>query len=122
MKRPPAVDTRTPAERKAARVAFEIAMRQASIEYTTYSGDGAGPKELDFDEFSTMIRDREIGIHSERRLLERFSAPRRPQLQISSPRPSPRSLRHIAAAEAEAQCYLSMMQTGALPKAPWMRR
>jgi hypothetical protein len=44
MPKPPTEDFRTPQERLAARKAFEAAMRQAHIEYQTYSAIG----ELDF--------------------------------------------------------------------------
>ena len=59
------------AARQAAFRAFELAMRQAVMEYDAI--DANGDHELDFREFSRLIRDREMGVHSETALLERFT-------------------------------------------------
>ena len=69
MQRP---DSRSPEERREARAAFEVAMRQAVMEFDAADGDSNA--ELDFREFSRMIREREIGIHSEKALKERFDS------------------------------------------------
>ena len=63
-------DTRSPEERLEARKAFEVAMRQAAMEYDATDDDRN--RELDFREFSRMIREREMGVHSEVALQERF--------------------------------------------------
>ena len=63
-------DSRTPAERQAARKAFESAMRIAVMEFD--SVDNNEEHLMDFKAFSAMIRERELGIHSEVALRERF--------------------------------------------------
>ena len=55
-----------------AAAAFEICMRQAAMEFDALDSDDSG--ELGFKEFSKMIRDREVGVHSERALQQRFDA------------------------------------------------
>ena len=55
-----------------AAAAFEICMRQAAMEFDALDNNNDG--ELDFAEFSQMIRDREVGVHSERALQQRFDA------------------------------------------------
>uniref|UniRef100_A0A7S2JHC6 EF-hand domain-containing protein n=1 Tax=Haptolina brevifila TaxID=156173 RepID=A0A7S2JHC6_9EUKA len=64
-------DTRTRAERMAAREEFAIAMRQTAMEYDTASREEGG--ELSFKVFSQMMREREVGIHSEVALQGRFA-------------------------------------------------
>jgi len=64
----------TPEERAAREAAhrnFELSMRQAVMEYDSL--DGNGDKILDFREFSQLIREREMGVHTEEVLLERFN-------------------------------------------------
>ena len=68
----PRKDSRSVEDRKAARLAFGTAMRQAAMEYDSVMQGPAG-SEIDFRSFSRMIREREVGIHSEEALLERFS-------------------------------------------------
>ena len=58
------------AARKAASKEFALAMRQAVMEFDSL--DSNRDKQLDFREFSRMIREREIGVHSEEALMERF--------------------------------------------------
>ena len=65
-------DTRTREEREAARQEFEISMRQAVMEFDAL--DDNQDTQLDFREFSRMTREREIGVHSEKALRERFNA------------------------------------------------
>ena len=50
--------------RTEAKKSFEITMRQAAMEFDELSG---GSGELDFREFSRMIREREVGVHNSRR-------------------------------------------------------
>ena len=57
--------------RTKAKKSFEITMRQAAMEFDELSG---GSGELDFREFSRMIREREVGVHTEQALKERFDA------------------------------------------------
>ena len=64
-------DDRSPEERLAARKMFEVAMRQAAMEYDATDDDQN--RELDFREFSRLIREREMGVHSEIALRERFN-------------------------------------------------
>ena len=72
------VDLRTHDERLAARKAFELSMRQAVMEFDAMDvGGGQDDKcddELDFHEFSQLIREREIGVHSEQALRERMAS------------------------------------------------
>lgn len=72
------VDLRTHDERLAARKAFELSMRQAVMEFDAMDiGGGENNKcddELDFHEFSRLIREREIGVHSEQALRERMAS------------------------------------------------
>jgi Ca2+-binding EF-hand superfamily protein len=72
------VDYRTYDERLAARKAFELSMRQAVMEFDamdTGGGDeGQSDNELDFYEFSRLVREREIGVHSEQALRDRLQA------------------------------------------------
>jgi Ca2+-binding EF-hand superfamily protein len=65
-------DLRTPEEREASIRYFAIMMRQAAMECDAFDSDMNA--QLDFDEFSTLIRDREVGVHSEVALQERFDA------------------------------------------------
>jgi Ca2+-binding EF-hand superfamily protein len=59
------------AMRAEAKKSFEITMRQAAMEFDELSGASG---ELDFREFSRMIREREMGVHTEQALKERFDA------------------------------------------------
>lgn len=72
------VDLRTYDERLDARKAFELAMRQAVMEFdamdTGGAEDGSADAELDFREFSQLVREREIGVHSEPALRARFAS------------------------------------------------
>jgi len=70
MGKPPG-DLRTKEEREAARKEFGAAMRQAVMEYD--SAAQSGKSELNFREFSKMVRERELGVHSEVALRERFT-------------------------------------------------
>ena len=65
-------DFRSRAERDEARKRFEVAMRQAVMEFDSLLQTGV--KELDFREFSRLIREREVGVHSEYALRKRFDA------------------------------------------------
>ena len=65
-------DLRTQEERDASINYFQVMMRQAAMECDAFDTDMN--TQLDFDEFSTLIRDREIGVHSEVALQERFDA------------------------------------------------
>ena len=77
------VDLRSYDEREDAKKAFELSMRQAVMEFDaldTEGGDGDRPDghgrgdgELDFREFSRLIREREIGVHSEQALQKRMN-------------------------------------------------
>ena len=65
----------TPSEKAArieARKNFETAIRQAAMEFDAL--DTSGDSLLNFDEFSRLIRERELGVHSERNLEKRFAA------------------------------------------------
>jgi len=70
-------DTRTHEERMLARKAFEVSMRQAVMEFDALDTSGGetdgGDGKLDFREFSRLIREREMGIHTEYALSERFA-------------------------------------------------
>ena len=71
------VDLRTYDERLDARKAFELAMRQAVMEFDAMDTVGLRMKadaELDFREFSQLVREREIGVHSEPALRARFAS------------------------------------------------
>lgn len=50
---------------------FEVGMRQAAMEFDALDADSS--RTLDFDEFAGLIREREVGIHSEASLRRRFS-------------------------------------------------
>ena len=73
-------DLRTREEREAAKRDFEVLMRQAAMEFDALDTqqdvdgeEGAGSdKQLDFLEFSRLVREREIGIHPEDHLHARF--------------------------------------------------
>ena len=61
-------DTRPLEERQAARHAFVVALRQAIMEFDAHTLE----HDMDFREFSSLIREREIGVHSEVALKQRF--------------------------------------------------
>ena len=65
-------DLRSPEEREAALKAFELQMRQAVMECDSL--DDNEDKQLDFYEFSRLMREREVGVHSEYALRQRFEA------------------------------------------------
>ena len=73
-------DLRTREEREAAKRDFEVLMRQAAMEFDALDTqqdvdgeEGAGSdKQLDFLEFSRLVREREIAIHPEDHLHARF--------------------------------------------------
>ena len=72
-------DPRSAEERAAARKDFETQMRQSAMEFDSLdtrggAEDGNGDTELDFKEFSRLIRERELGVHSEYALRERFDS------------------------------------------------
>lgn len=77
-------DLRTEPERLAAKKDFETQMRQAVMEFDaldTGGNDavtGGGDMQLDFYEFSRLIREREIGIHSGAKHAEKC----RPKLRV----------------------------------------
>ena len=56
----PVIDLRSADERADARKRFEISMRQAVMEFDALDADES--TELDFREFSRLIREREIGV------------------------------------------------------------
>ena len=55
-----------------ARNAFDIGMRELVMEYDATDLDRN--RKLDFKEFSQMVRSREMAIHSEAALRQRFEA------------------------------------------------
>ena len=65
-------DLRSPEEREAALRMFEIQMRQAVMECDSL--DDNQDRQLDFYEFSRLMREREVGVHSEYALRQRFEA------------------------------------------------
>ena len=56
--------------REAAIETFEGSLRQAAMEYDSLDSDGN--HSLDFREFSRLVREREMGVHTEEVLQERF--------------------------------------------------
>ena len=58
------------AEEKAAHQAFDVAMRQLVIDLDQV--DKNGDRKLDFNEFSALVREREIGIQNSATLRQRF--------------------------------------------------
>jgi Ca2+-binding EF-hand superfamily protein len=63
-------DERLSEDRRAARQAFEAAMRQANMELDAFDSDLDSA--LNFREFSRLIREREMGVHTEKALATRF--------------------------------------------------
>eukprot|EP00966_Prymnesium_polylepis_P193760 4490929-Prymnesium_polylepis.1 len=51
---------------------FESGMRQNAMEYQTHDADQ--DNKLDFDEFCALVREREVGDHSDEALRQRFEA------------------------------------------------
>ena len=60
------------AANKVAEESFELGMRNAAMELDALDADGS--RTLDFDEFSRLVREREVGIHSQGDLMDRFNA------------------------------------------------
>ena len=50
---------------------FEVGMRQAAMEFD--ASDLDRNRQLDFDEFSNMVREREVAVHTEEVLRRRFN-------------------------------------------------
>lgn len=51
---------------------FDVGMRNSAMEFDALDADAS--RTLEFDEFSKLVRERELGVHSEDALRERFEA------------------------------------------------
>lgn len=59
-------------ERKEKEEDFDVGMRHSAMEFDAMDADRS--RTLEFDEFSKLVREREVGIHSEESLRKRFDA------------------------------------------------